>query len=533
MKSMTFSGRWYLAPLLSGLLLGVSFPTYPAVHLEPLAWVALVPLLLSLRHATTMQELFRRVYLAMQTFALISLWWVSLATLPGGLLTVVVQALFLVLPFLLFFLLQQWAGFRFALLSFPFLQTGWEWAFIQQDFSFGWLTFGNSQATLLPMIQYAEFTGVWGISFWLAWFNVLTVMLLLGEGGRRKIVVAGTMILMVAVPLVHSFLLFARADDAAKRADREGSLSRLHVKLIQPDVDPYKKWTNQRSLDIVNRFVSLTDRELAGKKTDLVIWPETALPFYIFHPYFDADRRLLWQAIGRWKCALLTGFVDMRYADQAPPVSFNASVLLEDGNPVPWIYRKMRLVPFGERVPFVDVLPWLDKASFTLSGIRGWGRGEKAQVMRFYKRDRSGTVAVGNVICYESIFPGLVSQFVANGAQLLTLITNDGWYGTSYGPYQHLAIARLRCIENRRSMARCANTGVSAVLDPFGRTQASMPWWQEGGVSATVELHDRITFYTAHPDLLPKASSAVFALLFLTGWFRGRRQQEPFTDRKS
>ena len=154
----------YASSVLTGVLLGVSFPSYPFIRLELLAWFALVPLLVSLRNVERAGELFRRVYIAMLLFCLISLWWVTLATFPGGALTILAQAFFLTIPLFGFYAIKKMAGFHFALFSLPFLWVAWEWAYMQQDLSLGWLTFGNSQANLNLMIQYADLTGVWGIN---------------------------------------------------------------------------------------------------------------------------------------------------------------------------------------------------------------------------------------------------------------------------------------------------------------------------------------------------------------------------------
>ncbi|NTW46864.1 MAG: apolipoprotein N-acyltransferase, partial [Chlorobaculum sp.] len=175
-KPQWFSGTFFL-PLLSGLLLGISFPTWPSIHLEPLAWIALVPLLISLEREERFGPFFRKSWMAMLLFCIITLWWVSLATLVGGILTVFVQSLFSTVPLLAFYFFRKKVGFRRALLALPFVWTGWEWAYMQQDFSLGWLTFGNSQANLLWMVQYADVTGVWGVSFWLVSFNVLALSL--------------------------------------------------------------------------------------------------------------------------------------------------------------------------------------------------------------------------------------------------------------------------------------------------------------------------------------------------------------------
>ncbi len=127
---------------------------------------------------------------------------------------------------------------------------------------------------------------------------------------------------------------------------------------------------------------------------------------------------------------------------------------------------------------------------------------------------------IANIICYESIFPTLVTEFVHKGAQVLTLVTNDGWYATSYGPYQHLAIGRMRCIENRRAMARCANTGLTVIINKYGSITAEIPWWREQTLTAELPLESGMTFYTSNPDLLPKTAAAISAGLLLIAFFK-------------
>ncbi len=505
----------YAAPLLSGALLGLSFPSYPFIRLEIIAWVALVPLLISLRTVEKPGELFRRIYLTMFLFCMISLWWVSLATFPGGVLTIVAQAFFLTVPLFAFFALKKMAGYRFALFSLPFVWVAWEWAYMQQDLSLGWLTLGNSQANLNLMIQYADLVGVWGVSFWLLWFNVLVVLSLIGSKKEATGSLA-IMAFMVAAPLLYATVLLSREEGAAEKE------SGLRVTLVQPDINPHEKWVAYNSVEIMERYYRMTGKAVRENRPELVIWPETAIPFSILDTAYASDLRLLHFALQQWNTALLTGFIDVASEPNHPFESYNASMLLEPGSGVPQIYHKMRLVPFAERVPYIDSFPWLGTLTFSLSGIRGWGKGHDASVMEF-SSPRHGKVVLANIICYESIFPTLVSEFVRKGAKLLTLVTNDGWYGTSYGPYQHLAIGRMRCIENRRAMARCANTGLTVVLDKFGRTIAEVPWWQKECLTAEVPLESRMTFYTAHPDLLPKIAAALSALFFVVAFIKSRR----------
>ncbi len=505
----------YAASVLSGVLLGVSFPSYPFIRLELLAWVALVPLLLSLKTVEKAGELFRRVYLSMLLYCVISLWWVSLATLPGGILTLFAEAFFLTVPLLAFFAVKKMAGYRFALFSLPFLWVAWEWAYSAQDLSLGWLTFGNSQANLNLMIQYADVTGVWGISFWLLWFNICVLMVLDGNKKEvhRYIVI---MMLMIMAPLIYASVILLRRD-----VDAVSSRNKLRVTLVQPNVDPHGPSEPGGSAQLMERYYHITGRAVRENRPELVMWPETAILFAILEPPFADELKTLRTSLRQWDAALLSGFIDVLHKGNRSSSIYNASMLLESGNGAPQIYRKMHLVPFAERVPYIDYFPWLGYATFSLSGISGWERGGDAAVMKLSLSGRE--VVIANFICYESIFPAHVAEFVRKGARLLTLVTNDGWYYTSYGPYQHLAIGRLRCIENRRAMARCANTGLTVFIDKFGRIISEIPWWQEESLTADVPLESSLTFYTCNPDLLPKAASAITLLLFVVAFLKRRK----------
>lgn len=518
-------------PLLSGILLGISFPSYPFVRLELLAWIAFVPLLLSLRPEEPFGKAFRKVWLSMLAFSSISLWWVSLATMTGGLLTILAESFFLSVPFLAFLFLKRRKGFRFALFSLPFFWTAWEWAYMQQDLSLGWLTLGNSQAHLNFMIQYADLTGVWGITFWILWFNVLAVLLWQErEQGSMSPKLLWGVLLMIALPLFYAGLAFR------ENMPSESSEGSVKVSLVQPNIDPKEKWKRYSGADIMEVYYLLTGRAVYLDNPELVIWPETAIPFYILDSRYSGYLQSLRLSLKDWNVPLLSGFSDIVYfhPESAEAKSggvkydstssrffetYNASMLLTPDSRKPQVYHKIRLVPFAERVPYVEYLPWLDRFTFSLAGISSWGKGSDFPVMEFNSR-ANGVVKTSNIICYESIFPSLVTGFVRKGAQFLTLVTNDGWYSTSYGPYQHAAIAKLRCIENRRAMARCANTGITAFIDPMGRVYAEIPWWEAKTLTADVPLSSRLTFYTRYPDLLPEAAAGVCVVLLLAGFFR-------------
>jgi apolipoprotein N-acyltransferase len=156
------------------------------------------------------------------------------------------------------------------------------------------------------------------------------------------------------------------------------------------------------------------------------------------------------------------------------------------------------LVPFGERVPFIDTFPFLGDWIKWNVGITSWNVGKEKSIFTL-----NDSTKVGGVICIESIYPDFVSSFVKKGAQLLVVVTNDSWYGYSSGPYQHKEISVLRAVENRRTLLRAANGGITCMIDPLGRTVANTNLFTRDVLIADAKLNDRMTFYTKFPFIIP------------------------------
>lgn len=503
-------------------MLGFAFPTYPFIHLEPLAWGGLVPLLIQLKRSESFKVFYRTAYFGMFVFVLCSVWWVALSTAVGGALMYVAQSFFLTVPLVLFYFVWKRTSWHIALAALPFIWTAWEWIYLDMEISFGWITLGNSQSYLFWLIQYAELFGVWAISFWIVLFNIL--MLVLYERYQRHRVrqkwwleSAALAVLMMLPPLVYSLVVL---ETPLPKADKS-----VTVAIIQPNIDPFVKWGRHQESFVMQKHYDLTERALRTAKVDMILYPETTIPFYILEPYNLFHRETLWAKVREWNTPLLTGFPDVvRYDDSTKRQatarfdrytgkyydSFNSSMLIIPSLETPQIYHKMKLVPFAERVPYLDYLPLLSSITIGVAGISSWGRGDEFKLLSF-QTARGDSIKVCGLICYESIYPGLVAEFVRKGTDFLTIITNDGWFGKSYGPYQHAAFARLRCIETRRAMARCANTGVSLFIDRYGRGYGEIPWWEETFTIAPVEIGTGETFYVRHIDAFPKGCSLVSA----------------------
>ncbi|MBC8041982.1 MAG: apolipoprotein N-acyltransferase [Rhizobacter sp.] len=532
--------------LLTGILLGIAFPSYPFIRLEALAWVGFVPLLYSVRSKPSFGKFYLDVASAILVWVLISVWWVVLST-PAGALMYFAQTFFLSVPFIIFFFIRKSFGEPAALWSLPFVWTAWEWIYLDLQVSFGWLTLGNSQSNLFWLVQYVDLFGVWAVSFWVMLFNVLIYFAITdwqrqlplapstirgagaegGDGGIRKKgefyqlikrvgLISAAMLLLPVLYSIYCFTL---------RPTANGKV--ITVSLIQSNIDPWLKWSSDNQQNILATHLQMTDSAIAAAKPDIVIWPETAIPYFILDPSETGSRDLFMLKLSQWQAPVLTGFPHREfYPDSSKRTpsskfargyglyydSFNSSMLATVDSPQ--IYHKMKLVPFAERVPYLSELPFLSQLTLDVGGVTSWGIGLEPVNFAFVSK-AGDRVKVCGTICYEQLYPGFTAEFVRKGANFLSVITNDAWFGKTYGPYQFAAFARLRSIETRRAMARCANTGLSFFIDAYGRTYGGVPWWEPRIITGQVELSDEQTFYVQHIDLFPKICLAVSLLIML------------------
>jgi apolipoprotein N-acyltransferase len=385
-----------------------------------------------------------------------------------------------------------------ALMLAPFFWVAGEWLRGHLLGGFPWGTLGYSQYLQLRVIQIAELTGVHGVSFLIVAVNAALAGCLLLSWRRA---VAGA---VAAGVLVAATLLFggARLHDGTTRP-------MTRVTLMQPSIEQPLKWEPRHTTETLSIYFALT-RQAAAERADLVVWPETASPTVL-----RQDPRLvasLTAVAAELKAPLLIGSIDV---EGNPPRFRNTAFVLNDQGIV-GRYDKIHLVPFGEFVPFSRLIGF----------VRGWAE--------FIAELEPGTRTVvfqgppapyGVVICYEGIFPDLVRDFVRDGARLMVNMTNDGWFGRTSGPEQHLSMYPLRAVEHRVSVVRAANTGVSAFIAPTGQIIRRMNLYQRGLLTETVPLRVGKTLFTRlgdWPGLLSLAAAA--AALVLTR--RSRRVTE-------
>lgn len=545
------ASRTFLPSILSGLLFGLSYPAYPYVRLEVLAWVWMVPLLLALKQVQSLPRFLCRVYLATFVACVFGMSWLMTSTVPGTLLLFFVGAAVLTVPFVGLYFVRRSLGWRAALWSAPVMWTAGEWLYHQSEGSFGWLAMGVTQSNMTWLVQYVDLTGVWGITFWLVLFNVLLVRAIedwqilkghieAGQVAKRFLIrrLAFTCAGMILFPLAYSAYVFAKGADA--QSPDAGEVSIL---LVQPNVDPWQRMDDRATAKTLTKTVLLTNSALGETKPDLIIWPEGAVPY--FFNYEKSVKDSVSRMVSNWDTPLLTGIKDARIennaSDGSTPLSpgdkgaeiFNAALLVAPQPKQPGqrvnvrysdIYHKRVLMPFVEHVPFVESLPFLSHLATDLGTGQNLSSGSQATVFSF-TGTRGQSVTIAPAICYEQLYPAKMAEFVRNGAEMLAVISNEGWFSNSHGQYQLAAFSKLRAIETRRTIARSANTGLTCFIDPMGRIYDEAPWWSPQTVTGKARLSKQMSLYVLYTDAFPKTCAWLSLAVILAGVLKMAWQQ--------
>lgn len=494
-----------LLALLSGLLLAASFPKYG----HPIfAWTALAPLLVALLSARGPHAP-RPFALGWITgfvhFSLTVSWVVEVMSLHGGLATPVAWAVMLLLAAYLalypalFAVLVDRAVRRLGadgVWLAPLLWPATEWLRGWVGGGFPWALLGTSQAEVTPVIQLASVTGVFGVSALLALTATAGAALAVSRDGRQR----ARAIAAVGVVLVVGALGTWRVVGGALLT--EGPV--LKVGLLQGNVAQDQKWDPAMRDDITARYLRLSEQVISvGAR--LVVWPEASTPFFFeAEPQRAVPVRALAQSS---KTSMIIG-TDEFEQDRAGSRIYNSVVAIGEDGRTRGGYRKIQLVPFGEYVPLKSLLffvgPLVEKVS-------DFAPGTEATVLD------TGVARTGVSVCYEVVYPWISRAFANGGANLLTTITNDAWFGTSSAPHQHFAQASVRAVEQGRFLVRAANTGISGIVDPYGRTVLRTPLFEEAAVTGDVRLIEHRTIYSYLGDLVAWFGLALAAWLLFVG----------------
>ncbi len=477
----------FILPALTGLLLAASFPRASQGYL---AWIAFVPLIAFLCGAKSLRSALGGGFIAgfLESFPLL-IWMPPVLTHYGGLsfapawfayvLLVCVLACYPAAACVLTKYGQKRCGDAF-ILAFPFIWVLFEYAQSLSPFGgFPWLLAGYSQSRYPAIIQISDVTGVYGISFLLVWTGA-GIVLLVRHKARGIFAYAPA---SIAIVLISACLVYGRIELKNWSNPHPGfSAAMLQGNISFEDSESVLRDTFQ------NSYVRMADR-LNLSRPDLLVLPESPSPLN-----YDSDsdyRRTMESLAGRFRLGLV--FNNVSYKGTEPNRRyFNSAYFLDRNGALIGIYNKMHLVPFGEYMPLKGVLPFIETIS---KDVDFFSPGDDFRVVTIGGRPANA------IICFEAAFPPLVRRFVQRGSQLIINLTNDGWYGDSAAPYQHLEIARFRAVENRRYLLRATNSGISALVEPTGRIQTSTGILRQAICEGRFDFIAANTFYTRYGDI--------------------------------
>ena len=506
-------------------------------HTGFLALFGIVPLLCMDRIATLTGK--KRVwiyhYSAFVLWNAITTFWVCNATVGGGIFAVLANSLQMSTIFGLFRLSKK----KFTgTLPYIFLMVtwiAWERFYFDAEISWPWLVLGNSFARTTWAIQWYEFTGSLGGSLWI-WLSNLSIfglLVSLSDGSwstwnmkAKSAAVIGMAALLIAPPVISGVI-------GKEYKDSMHADEMLDVLIVQPNIDPYNKFqamTQDQQNAILEGMIT---KELEYRKNDstaaplLVLTPETFTSDIIVGQY---ERSRTWRRF----TALLENYpnVNMLFgasaydyinSQEAPSytardlghglwVESHNSALMIDGSRRTEIFHKSKLVVAVEHTPYPRFFCPIDNM---LGGVMGRCVGQDEITLLNVEDIEGHKTPIGCAVCYESVYGEYYTDYIRKGARAMTIITNDAWWGDTPGYRQHLSYASLRAIETRRAIARCANTGISAIISPAGEIMQPTPWWEQAVIKGQIPLRDDITFFVSHGDITGRVCSFIHWLLLL------------------
>ncbi len=496
--------------------------------------VALIPLLFIEDYLSENKTVYRSgtffLYssLAFLVWNTATTWWIFNATAVGVVLAIFINTLMWSIVMWLSHVVKRRMGMQLGYFSLILFWITWEYFYHNAEISWPWLSLGNGFAYNIRVIQWYEYTGILGGSLWVLVINILIYNLIKGylnELPLRRLV--AQMIVIVALiigPVMYSLLRFYNYEE---------TVDPVKVVVIQPNIDPYRKFISIPSVEQTQ--VQLTEAaKVADPLVDYFVAPETSINNNIWlHNLEDVpDIQMIREFLKQYpRAAYIPGIqcfkiympgdettdnardypgTDMKYE------SFNAAIQIDSTDRVP-VYFKSRLVVGVEKMPYAKYLKFLENLTLKLGGtFRGWGT-QKDRGVFFSAGD---SVGVGPIICYESVYGEFVTGYVKNGANLLFVVTNDGWWGDTPGYHQHASLSSLRAIETRRSIARSANTGISSLINQRGEVLQQLGWWQRGALKGTLNANDKLTFYVKNGDYIGRAAAFFSALIILLFFVR-------------
>ncbi|MCU0443518.1 MAG: apolipoprotein N-acyltransferase [Microscillaceae bacterium] len=522
---------WFLS-ILSGLLLAGAWLISPIFLL--VAWLPWLNLEARMQQNPTQypfKSVFVHFYLAMWIWNILATWWLVMIEWLGGVVALLVNPMLMSVPLLLFHYLHRRFDTKFIYFGWIVLWVAYEFVQLQWDLAWAWLSLGNGLASFPAIIQYYEFTGVLGGSLWLLVVNWAIWELFRNQNRKLGIVLS----LLVLLPPLYSWYRFESYSDIGKA---------VKILVVQPNINPYtEKFAKQSHfIPFAQQFARLEKLTHPHLKSnlDLVVYPEAAtgvlwdentlrkqsnnfLEFKQFKSLFATDPPTAW-LLGINTFRFLPD--SLRHLPTAIKMrnsavyyqKYNSAVFASDTNSRVAIYHKSKLVPGGESLP---LLAWLKPIYQQFDDLKGVVTPQNVPTVF----ETPQQVKVAALVCYESTFGEFANGFVRNGAQILTIITNDAFWRNSPEPWQHLQIDRLRAIETRRAIARASHHAYSGFINQKGEIIQTTPTDRATALVETIQANSRLTFYVLYGDYIGRICVLLSGFLIFLYLFAGFRKK--------
>jgi apolipoprotein N-acyltransferase len=451
-------------------------------------------------------------------------WWLWNASITGMFVAILLNCTLFSIVFWLSHIVKRKLGTVAGYIALLTFWVYWEYFYMHGEITWPWLNLGNGFAHDIRFIQWYEFTGALGGSFWIILTNILIFIAIKKYfSGYSISKQASTIILTFSVlllPIFVSLYIFYSYKE---------KVNPRNIVVIQPNVDPYNEKFFGLSPEKQTQKILKLGAEKMDSTIDYVVAPETALPDDIWLNEIHDNRsiRLSEQFMKRYpKAKFVVGVTaywrfepGTKLTSTAKPLgssgyyydSYNAAIQIDSTHNIQKYYKSI-LVVGVEKMPYAKYLKFIQKLTLRLGGtFRSHAIQEKRSVLCAV----NDSICVAPVICYESVFGEFVTDYIKLGAQYIFIITNDGWWGNTPGYHQHNSFASLRAIENRRSIARSANTGISSFVNQRGEISQATSWWTTDVIKASLNANSKLTFYTRHGDYIARTCGYLALLLVL------------------
>lgn len=501
----------------------ISFPFTGSLTL--LVFISWVPLLMVEYFISKQKYRSSKVYIhAFVTFFIYNLgttWWIWNASPEGAVFAIVLNALIMAFVFYVFHKIKKNYSEKIGYLLLIFTWISFEYIHYHWELSWPWLNLGNVFSIMPSIVQWYSITGVLGGTLWVLLINIIAFFIIKNvffklkkrEDQTKDLLILGVVFF---TPIIFSLIYYFNYKEIKNPVE---------VVSIQPNIDPYNEKFTSELKGQLDKIFHQADIKVTPK-TKFILAPETAISATFFEedlktlPFFNymIQRKAKWGESAFYTGASTLCFFEEKNSTASRKLdggagyieSYNTSLLINQYN-APYFVHKSKLVLGVEKIPFLTVFPWLEQLAINLDGASGsLGVEIEPKVLQ------ANNLTFAPSICYESIYGEFISKQVKKGAEMIFVITNDGWWGDTPGYKQHASFSRLRAIENRRSLARSANTGISCFIDQRGDVLQKTNWWKETSIRGELNTNSDLTFYSKHGDVI--GALFCFILVFILGF---------------